>query len=224
MPPSLIVMGGGESMTTQGNDGPARASGTEGYGESADALAKRYESLKFEDVHRDVLHLLPPPRACVVDLGAGTGRDAAALAALGHTVVAVEPTAELRAHGQRLHASPNIEWLDESLPELLRLRARGDRYDVIMATAVWMHMDAAQRRQSMRHVAELLAPGGLLFLTLRHGPVPDGRRMFDVPADETIALGRGHGLALLHRNEREDMQNRPDVRWTCLVLRRGLSP
>ena len=118
---------------------------------------------------------------------------------------------------------PLRAWLGAGVRRLMFGR-RGDRYDVIMATAVWMHMDAAQRRQSMRHVAELLAPGGLLFLTLRHGPVPDGRRMFDVPADETIALGRGHGLALLHRNEREDMQNRPDVRWTCLVLRRGLSP
>jgi SAM-dependent methyltransferase len=211
-------------MTTPDDDSAGRPSGTEGYAEDADALAVRYESLTFAQVHRDVLHLIPPAPASVLDLGAGTGRDAAALAALGHTVVAVEPTAQLRAHGQRLHASPNIEWVDESLPELLRLRARGDRYDIIMATAVWMHMDAGQRRQSMRHVAELLAPGGLLFLTLRHGPVSAGRRMFDVPADETIALGRGHGLALLHRNEREDMRGRADVRWTCVVLRRGLSP
>jgi protein-L-isoaspartate O-methyltransferase len=32
----------------------------------------------------------------VLDIGSGTGRDAAGLAAMGHSVVAVEPTAELR--------------------------------------------------------------------------------------------------------------------------------
>jgi SAM-dependent methyltransferase len=198
-----------------------RASGTEGYAESADALAAQYETLTFDQVHRDVLHLIPRSPVSVLDLGAGTGRDAAALAGFGHTVVAVEPTAALRAHGEQLHRSPRIEWLDDSLPDLLRLRTRGGQFDVIMATAVWMHLDAAQRRQAMRQVAGLLQPTGLLFMSLRHGPVPAGRRMFDVGADETIALGREHGLSLVHRQEREDMLDRADVRWTFLVLRRG---
>jgi SAM-dependent methyltransferase len=215
---------GGGAMTKQDDDGTGRASGTEGYAESAEALAVQYEALTFEQVHQDVLHLIPPAPGLVLELGAGTGRDAAALAALGHKVVAIEPTAEMRERGRRLHPSRDIEWLDDSLPDLLQPRARGARFDLIMATAVWMHMDGAQRRQAMRHVAELLRPGGLFFMTLRHGPVPAGRRMFDVPADETVALGREHGLSLTHRNQREDMFNRPDVRWTVLVLRRGLSP
>jgi len=82
----------------------SRASGTEGYGETADALAKHYESVSFADVHREILHLIPATPSRALDVGAGTGRDAAALAALGHAVVAVEPTPELRAHGQRLPA------------------------------------------------------------------------------------------------------------------------
>jgi SAM-dependent methyltransferase len=215
---------GDEAMTKQDENGAGRASGTEGYAENAEELAARFESLTFEQVHSDVLHLIPRAPVAVLELGAGTGRDAAALARLGHKVLAVEPTAALRERGRSLHPSPNIEWLDDSLPELLQPRARGDRFDLVMATAVWMHLDGGQRRKAMRHVAELMCPGGLFFVTLRHGPAPAGRRMFDVPPDETIALGREHGLSLMHRNERESMFNRPDVRWTALVLRRGLSP
>jgi len=59
-----------------------RASGTEGYGETADALVEHYEGLTFADVHRDTLHLIPKTPGRVLDIGAGTGRDAAALAAL----------------------------------------------------------------------------------------------------------------------------------------------
>ncbi|MFE2409972.1 SAM-dependent methyltransferase, partial [Kitasatospora sp. NPDC059408] len=60
-------------------------SGTAGYGAEAQALALQYESVTFAEVHREMLHLFPAPPAAVLDVGAGTGRDAAALAALGHS-------------------------------------------------------------------------------------------------------------------------------------------
>ena len=77
----------------------------------------------------------------------------------------------MRAHGQRLHPSPAIEWLDDSLPELARVRARNRRFDLVMMTAVWMHLDEAERTRAMASVAGLVAPGGLMTLSLRHGPV-----------------------------------------------------
>src|SRR5215831_10544803 len=91
--------------------------GNEGYAEEADALTRQYESVRFEDVHGQVLHLLPTAASDVLDIGAGTGRDAGALAALGHRVVAVEPTAEFRDRAARLHPSPRIEWVSDHLPE-----------------------------------------------------------------------------------------------------------
>src|SRR3954453_11536769 len=42
-------------------------------------LVPRYEGLRFEDVQREVIHLFPAPPAQVLDVGAGTGRDAEAL-------------------------------------------------------------------------------------------------------------------------------------------------
>jgi SAM-dependent methyltransferase len=150
--------------------------GTEGYASEADALVRQYESLSFADVHRHVLHLLPWPPASVLDIGSGTGRDAAGLADLGHLVTAVEPTAALRLRAQRLHPSPRIEWIDDSLPDLPVLSSRGQTFDVVMLTAVWMHLDATERVRAMPTVAGLLRTGGLMALTQRHGPVPAGRR------------------------------------------------
>jgi len=57
--------------------------GTAGYGTRAVDLAVQYESIKFEDVHRTVIHLFPSQVSDVLDIGAGTGRDAAALALRG---------------------------------------------------------------------------------------------------------------------------------------------
>ncbi len=199
-----------------------QVSGTQGYAEEADALFKQYERLDFCHVHKQVLHLLPAIPAKMLDIGSGTGRDAAALAAMGHNVVAVEPTAELRTRAAALHPSTQIEWLDDSLPDLSRLMSRGETFDAVLLTAVWMHLDAGQRRQAMPNIGGLLRMAGVLILTLRHGPVPQGRRMFKVTSDETVALARVAGLRLELQFENQDsVFKRSDVSWTRLAFIKG---
>jgi protein-L-isoaspartate O-methyltransferase len=196
-----------------------RASGTEGYAEEAEALLVQYESLVFTHVQRWTLPLIPPPPQRILEIGAGTGRDAAGLAALGHLVIAVEPTQELRNRAAVLHPSPAIEWVDDSLPDLAAVMARGETFDVVMMTAVWMHLDEGQRHRAMPHVARLMRPGGIAFMTLRHGPVPSGRRMFDVTAEETVTLARQAGLDLVSNAwTPEGIQKRPGVSWTRLAF------
>jgi protein-L-isoaspartate O-methyltransferase len=192
--------------------------GTQGYGDNAPALAEQYESITFEDVHQEVMHLFPSPPARVLDIGAGSGRDAAALAALGHRVVAVEPTDALRQEGLRLHGEKPIDWIDDHLPDLLQLHRRKDRFDLILLTAVWMHLDLQERRTAMKSLAGLLDANGRISMSLRHGPVPEGRRMFEVSADETIELAGLHALDAVHVAERNDMLGRTDIRWSFVVL------
>jgi SAM-dependent methyltransferase len=197
----------------------ARPSGTEGYGETAAERARQYESIDFADVHSDILHLFPVTPCQVIDIGAGTGRDAAAFAERGHSVTAVEPTLELRTEAQRLHARWSITWIDDSLPDLERVHELGGRYDVVMLTAVWMHLDAGQRERAMARVAPLVKPGGLMALSLRHGPVPVGRRMFEVSAQETGELARRHGLAIIHESKGPALLGGPAVWWDRLAFR-----
>jgi SAM-dependent methyltransferase len=196
-------------------------SGTEGYTNEVETLVRQYESVAFADVHRGVLPLMPLPPADVLDIGAGTGRDAGGFAALGYRVTAVEPTAALRHNAMALHASPDIAWVDDSLPELAVLSARGETFDIVMLTAVWMHLDPAQRQRAMPRVAALVRPGGVMALSLRHGPVPAGRRMFDVTSDETIALARMEGLLCIqHRTSQDSLLGRPGVTWDRLAFAR----
>src|SRR6202040_3597916 len=120
------------------NDGSARrsgdfmsaqVSGTEGYAEEAEALFEQYESIPAAEAHRAVLHLIPAMPVRVLDIGSGTGRDAAWFASRGHSVVAVEPTDAMRVPAMALHPSPRIDWLDDSLPVLAALRARSETFD-----------------------------------------------------------------------------------------------
>ncbi len=199
----------------------ARISGIENYAEEALELLKRYESVSFADHHRSVMHLIPTAPGRVLDVGAGTGRDAAGFVALGHTVVAVEPTEELRRGAMALHPSPMIEWVDDSLPDLAAVRARGEEFGLIMLSAVWMHLDAEQRRQGMPNLAALARNGGVMIMSLRHGPAPPGRRMFEVSAGETIALAQPLGLRCVLNQDAEPSLRQPGVSWTRLVFRKS---
>ena len=194
--------------------------GAAGYSANATALASQYESITFAEVYRDLIHLFPAQPVAVVDIGAGSGRDAAALARCGHQVVAVEPTLELRRAGQRLHGALPIEWMDDHLPSLNVLRRAMRRFDVVLLTAVWMHLEPKEQEVAMEAIAELTAENGQVFMSLRHGPMPEGRRMFDVSAEDTLRLAAGHGLRCHYQVEREDMLGRGDVRWSFLALRR----
>jgi len=199
-----------------------RVRGTEGYAETAAVVAERFERITFDDVHASVRHLIPVAPADVLDIGAGTGRDAAALAAMGHRVVAVEPTAELRTIGTGLHPKIGSTWLDDSLPDLALVTSRPQRFDAVMLTAVWMHLDSSQRAEAMPVIAELLRPGGVVLFSVRHGHVPPGRVMYEVPAEETVTLATASGLRLLLRlDDQPGAYGDAQVTWTKLGFTKG---
>ena len=202
----------------------AKAQSTQPYTEQASTLIARYESISFEDSHRDELHVLPTTPGRVLDIGAGSGRDAAWLAERGHSVLAVEPTAPMRAAAMQLHPSSAIEWLDDALPDLTVVHSRGERFDLILISAVWMHLDEDERAAAMPRVASLLSLNGVLLLSLRHGPIPVGRRIFDVSGNETIALAAQCGLGLVLNVEAKSVQTTnlvAGVTWTKLGFKAG---
>ncbi len=190
-----------------------------GYDRDAAKLVKQYESIPFEEMFGTLLRLFPASPCRVLDVGAGSGRDAAALAKRGHAVVAVEPTDAMRDAGRALHSDVSVDWVDDALPDLTALRGPyAGPYDFILIQAVWMHLTEDERASSMRRVAGLLADGGGLLLSLRHGPVPEGRRMFDITPEETADLAKRCGLSLVERVVRGDLRGRGDVSWSFIRL------
>lgn len=195
--------------------------GTTGYPEVVERFSELSESIDFGKIHRCLLHLLPPPGARVLDVGAGTGRDAAALASMGHDVVAVEPTAAFLAKARGLHPLPNIDWRKGSLPDLAALSTETAGFDFILCHAVWQHLDTEERGTAMARIATLLKPGGVFALGLRHGEAGAGKHYFPADVDGTVDLAECLNLRLTLRLERQPsaLANKTHVTWTRLAFR-----
>lgn len=188
------------------------------YDAHADDLIGRYEALAFETVHASLLGCLPEVPATILDVGAGTGRDAAWLAERGHQVVALEPSSAMLRAAQSLHPHSNIRWVSGSLPGLEGISRSGVTFDLILVSAVWMHVLPADRPRALRKLAGLLAPGGRIAFSLRHGPDTEGRNFYPVTADELEQGAMRQGLALVLRTQEEDVLQRLGVRWETLVF------
>lgn len=189
------------------------------YDANADAAATRYEGVHPERVHAWLADLLPAAPAAALDVGAGSGRDAAWLSSQGYDVVAVEPSPRMRTMARERHAEPAIRWLADSLPALRHTFKTGLAFDVILLSAVWMHVAPSDRARAFRKLVNLLKPGGLIALTLRHGPAEATRAIHAVSADEIRRLARDHGALVERCSTAEDHLGREDVRWTQVAVR-----
>ena len=189
------------------------------YDQHAESVAEQYESVDPESLHRWMLDLLPDVPAIVLDVGAGTGRDAAWLASRGYEVYAVEPSASMRERAEALHPSAPVRWIADSLPELRLTVRTGVSFDAILLSAVWMHLPRSQRQRAFRKLINLLKPGGVIAMSIRHGTADPDRGMYPVDDQEIERLALSHG-AIVHRAiGTADQLGRDGIRWTNYGLR-----
>ena len=196
--------------------------GVSGYDQVVEPFISATGNLDFDQLHGPYLELIPDSPALVLDLGAGIGRDAAELAARGHSVVAVEPMAEFRAAAQSIHPASNIRWVDDCLPELSQLDSMAGQFDFVLASAVWHHLTVPQREIAMLRIASLLRMGGVFALSLRNGPAGAGTHCFPTDHRQTIKVAARCGLTLqvAVTNQPSLCPGKAAVNWAKLAFQR----
>lgn len=189
------------------------------YDQDAQAFARLYDAVTFDSVHPDVGGLLPAAGAAVLDIGAGSGRDARALAARGFRVTAVEPSAAFRKLAQN---SEGVAWVDDRLPDLSSLRAEDQRFAFILCSAVLMLLPRHQLAQSFAALAHLLMAGGILAINLRN-PVPgEPAKLVHLHSDDDIlTAAEDAGLGLVRQDNASDVLCRQGHSWRTFVFRQS---
>tara|TARA_R110001592_G_scaffold33742_2_gene116628 strand:- start:5718 stop:7430 length:1713 start_codon:yes stop_codon:yes gene_type:complete len=190
------------------------------YSENAPTLIDQYNRIDPAELHKGWAEFLLNQPALACDIGAGTGRDSNWLASMGWNVIAVEPEAKFREQA-KLQSHANVTWLDDSLPELSQLRKLGQRFNLILLSAVWMHLPSSKRERAFRILSELLAPGGILVITLRQGndeKENESRNFHSVSIEELEHYAKGRALLIQSVSRQPDIKGRGHVDWETVVL------
>ncbi|MHA6264214.1 class I SAM-dependent methyltransferase [Arenibacterium sp. CAU 1754] len=190
------------------------------YAENAEHLIPRYDAVETDAILAPFTAYLPQTASRIIDIGAGTGRDAAWFAARGHSVTAVEPTAGLRAAGQARHGA-RIEWVADVLPDLITLKGRA--FDFVLVNAVWHHLDGTSRLAAITRLAEITCPGGRALISLRLGSASPDHPIETLEPVAEIENARRAGFRLLDHIKTGSQQkhNRlAGVTWSWIALER----
>lgn len=184
-----------------------------GYRLAAHQLKAAYDALDPVQIYKPVQDVMPKPGEHVLDIGAGTGRDAAWWQAAGCHVTAVEPVTDLWAH-------PAIPVVQDELPDLPKLVERNLTFDVIILTGIWHHLSPKQRKSAIPVLKSQLKPAGRLVFNLRHGPCPSDRPGYACnPSFEAKNLVT-HGFEMHFQRYSESIQHensKRKVTWTWIA-------
>ena len=193
------------------------------YSEKAQHYYDLYNSVNAESVHGDwIAFLHNANKGNALDVGAGSGRDANWLAEQGWKVTAAEPADKLRNLAQA-NSHNSVTWCSASLPALTALPQSPETYDLILLSAVWMHLPKGERPPALKRLAGLLSENGNMYISLRFGPNDEARPMHPVSYEELATLAKRNGLTARNLNPvpSRDGLKRDDVKWVTVELVKG---
>lgn len=192
------------------------------YEQHAADIAARYESAVSPV--EPYFQLAFPSGSRVLDVGAGSGRDLAALIKAGYDGHGVEPSDGLRLAAITAHPELEGRLIGGSLPAI-GVPYGGD-FDGIICCAVLMHLPDAELFDSALALRGLLRPHGRLLLSIPSARTDvgedsrdDGGRLFQpyTPEELQLLLER-LGFQLVGRWDTQDVLQRTGTHWVTMLL------
>jgi len=163
----------------------------------------------------------------ILELGSGSGRDAAALLASGFDVVATDGSEAMLAEAARLHPQLSGRLARAVLPGPLPFPTA--TFDGVLAMAVLMHLPASELPAAFAEIARVLKPASVLYFTVsaaRPGLDAAGRdqhgRLFTALSEsQWRQLAEQTGFEVQpEAARRADSLARSDVQWWSFLGRK----
>jgi SAM-dependent methyltransferase len=197
------------------------------YDAHAREMSARYETANLSHLHGLLLRHLPGKGASILELGCGSGRDAAFLHANGYEVTAVDASAGMVAEVTRIHPelSGRVSCAAIPFPSDSPLLRR--TFDAVVSIGMFMHLPDAGLSDTVLQIRRMLRPGGVLFVDVSVGRTGlrderdgTGRLFRQRPPGELQMLFERCGFTLVAHYESPDAFDRPALRWASLVFLR----
>ena len=197
------------------------------YQQNAKALATRYEAA-------DVAQMQTMLTACfaeystLLEIGCGSGRDAAFMLSHGYEVTAVDGSREMIESAMKHHPELADRLLEVRLPAGLNSAFTPDSYDGIFSIATLMHLPEDDIWATLTAIATMLRPNGRFFFSVsiarddvdEFGFDKKGRRFTPLTQEHWLQLCQHCGLREVMTKTSGDGLGRKGIVWlTCIVER-----
>jgi SAM-dependent methyltransferase len=195
------------------------------YDENAAEVSRRFESADMSRNHRCLLRHLSPRGARVLEIGCGSGRDAAFLLANGYDIRGVDASAGLIEEALKIHPELQGRLSVGSVPfpqdgALLR-----GTFQAVVCLAVLMHVPEADLAETVSQIDRMLEAGGTVFLSVSterpgvdgHGRGTGGRLFLERRPEELQGIFERQGFRLAARYDTPDVHARA-IAWHSLVF------
>ena len=193
------------------------------YNQNCLTVAERYESADVTQLH-DFLSTSFNPGGRLLELGCGSGRDAAFMVRRGFRMLATDGSAPMVEQAKKYHPELAGHVIHLKLPD--GLTSELGVFDGVYAVAVLMHLSPKEIESTISAVNSLLVPGGRFVFSVpaRRDDVmtkefdAKGRRFTALSPDGWTDLCLKHNLKIVRTMISEDGLGRDGVAWmNCLA-------
>ena len=196
------------------------------YQKNAAELARRYEQAEVSTLHQALLDTFPTASR-LLEIGCGTGREAAFLKSCGYDIVCIEPSRSMLKVALRSYPELAGRLFEGSVPGKLPANLNtADGYAGIYAIASLMHLQQKELAPAFRLIRSLLEPNGRFLFSVplarpdlaKSGYDPQGRFFLLLSEEEWTGQLRTAGFQNIRTASNPDGMGRDSITWlTCIA-------
>ncbi len=195
------------------------------YENNAKYLSQRYESAKVDNIHSLLLNTFPS-KSYLLEIGCGSGRDAAFMHRKGYDVLAIDGSGEMIAEAKRCH--PELAGSLEMVKIPEHLHFDPSSFDGVYSIATLMHLDKSAIDQTIKRVAMILKMGSkfLFSVSVQRDDLDDqgkdekGRHFTTMSELEWVKCCEKYGLQFEHLEITDDGLERDGIVWLTCTFRK----
>lgn len=197
------------------------------YNNNSTELSLTYGSITTEEIMPRFVEIIKGlddvAEKAALDIGCGIGRDAYWLASQGFDVTACDGAAGMIDIAVQSNSDQRIDYLVDEAPALSSTLSLQKKFDVILMNAFVFHFDYKGNSSPLDNlfgaVISMANPGAVIYTNLRHGPVPPGRKMYDVCVEDIEHIVCAYGMELQYLGKSKDGFGRQGVYWDDLLIK-----
>jgi len=194
------------------------------YGKNSREITEKYENLDMENLHQKLIEVFSK-KDNLLELGCGSGRDAAYLISRGYNVTVSDGSQNMLNEAFKLHPELTKNYCIIRLPN--KFLYPKESFSGVYAIAVLMHLKIQEIGMVIEEISRILTKDGKFFFSvyiIENDKVesivtPEGRFLTRMPKENWIKMCESSGFTSISLLENNDVMGR-DIQWCSFFMRK----